>query len=137
MALSPEQAFARAGRGRDAIGWKLDRAQRQELLQQFPPRYAEVVADHVTLAGKAADDAALPGDVTAEVVGRADDNAGVEAMVVRLEGTTDRPDGSTYHITWSLAEGRRAVESNEVIAKHGWSDFDLPMPVRLHPARFP
>lgn len=137
MALSPEEAFARAGRGRVTIGWKVDRAQRKELLQQFPPRYAEVVADHVTLAAQVADDAELPDDVTAEIVGRADDDAGVEAMVVRLEGTTDRPDGSTYHITWSLEEGRRPIESNDVIAAHGWRDFDLPMPVRLHPARFP
>jgi hypothetical protein len=137
MTLSPEEAFARAGRGTDAIGWKVDRAQRKELLQQFPPRYEEVVADHVTLAGKAADEAELPGDVTAEIIGRADDGQGVEAMVVRLEGTSDRPDGSTYHITWSLAEGRHAIESNDVIAAHGWRDFELPMPVRLHPARFP
>ena len=31
------------------IGWKLDRAQRQELLDRFPARYAHAIADHVTL----------------------------------------------------------------------------------------
>ncbi len=57
-------------------------------------------------------------------------------MVVRIDGTTDRPDGSTYHITWSLAKGRRAKESNDVIRDQGFEPLELPMPVRLLPARF-
>jgi hypothetical protein len=122
---------------RRVTGWKLDPAQRAELLLQFPPRYPNVVADHVTLESGVGPDTSLPPEAEAEIVGRADDGKGVEAMVVRLNGTTDRPEGSTYHITWSLAEGRRAKESNEVIARDGWQDFDLPMPVRLTSARWP
>jgi hypothetical protein len=118
------------------IGWKLDTGQRNELLQQFPPAYPNVVADHVTLR-RATEDEPLPEEAEAEIVGRADDRAGVEAMVVRLNGTTDRPDGSTYHITWSLAEGRGARESNDVIAALGWTELDLPMPVILTPSRWP
>ena len=57
-------------------------------------------------------------------------------LPVSIAGTTDRPDGSTYHITWSLAPGRRAKESNDVIRAHGWTPIELPMPVRLLPARF-
>ena len=118
------------------IGWKLDPDQRNELLQQFPPAYPKVVADHVTLRRTAKDDQ-LPPQVDAEIVGRADDGAGVEAMVVRLDGSTHRPDGSTFHITWSLAEGRRAQESNDVLAALAWAELDLPMPVILTPARWP
>jgi len=121
----------------NATGWKLDPAQRAELLAQFPPHYAEPVADHVTLDSGVAEDAPLPAPADAAIVGRADDGAGVEAMVVRLNGTTDRPDGSTFHITWSLAGGREARESNAVIAARGWTAFELPMPVRLIPARWP
>ena len=121
----------------DVAGWKLDPEQRAELLRQFPPRYGEVVADHVTLESDVPADAPPPPPAEAEIVGRADDGAGVEAMVVRLAGSTDRPDGSTFHITWSLAPGREAVESNDVIAKRGWTAFGLPMPVRLIPARWP
>ena len=40
---------------------------------------------------------------------------GVEAMVVTIDGDTARPDGSTFHITWSLGDGRRARESNDVL----------------------
>jgi hypothetical protein len=121
----------------NVTGWRLDRAQRAELLQQFPPRYPSVVADHVTLESGAPPDAPLPGPAEAEIIGRADDGAGVEAMVVRLNGATARPDGAIFHITWSLADGREARESNPVIARCGWAEFDLPMPVVLHPARWP
>ena len=136
MAPSAGEAYAQAGHGDTVIGWKLDRAQRKELLQQFPPRYANVVADHVTLRPRAAHDAPLPDETLGEIVGRADDGRGVEAMVVSLGDTTDRPDGGTYHITWSLADGRRARESNDAIREHGNERFDLPTPVKLAPARF-
>lgn len=118
---------------RHVTGWKLDRGERQALLHDHPPVYEEAVADHVTLevGGKE-----LPGEVRAEIVGRADDGAGVEAMVVTIDGTTDRPDGSTYHITWSLGAGRRAKESNDVLRERGWDELDHPIPVTLTPARF-
>jgi hypothetical protein len=118
-------------------GWKLDPGQRRELLQQFPPTYRNIIADHVTCKGKDGDEGPLPDASIAEIVGRADDGRGVEAMVVSIGGTTDRPDGSLWHVTWSLAEGRKAQESNDVLAAQPWERFDLPMPIRLEPARFP
>jgi hypothetical protein len=136
MAYPAGEAFAKAGPGDIVIGWKLDRDQRKELLQQFPPRYANVVADHVTLRPRSSRGAVLPEETLGEIIGRADDGRGVEALVVGIGGTTDRPDGSTYHITWSLADGRRAKESNDAIRDHGYEAFDLPMPVKLQPARF-
>jgi hypothetical protein len=136
MAPSARDAANQAGSGDHVIGWKLDREQRKELLQQFTPKFRNVVADHVTLQAKVAKDAALPEETLGEIVGRVDDGQGVEALVVSIGGTTDRPDGSTYHITWSLEDGRRAKESNDVIAEHGWTGIDLPMPVKLRPARF-
>lgn len=119
---------------RPATGWSIRVGrQREELLLQFPPAYPNVVADHVTFKGGDA----LPEIGHGEIVGRADDGKGVEALVVSLAGSTDRPDGGTWHITWSLKEGRRARESNDVIAARGWEPLDLPVPVRLEPARWP
>jgi len=69
-------------------------------------------------------------------VGEADDGAGVQAMVVRIGGTTDRPDGSTYHITWSLGAGRTAKESNDVIAAHRWTPIEPNVPVKLTPKAY-
>jgi hypothetical protein len=135
--MTPQQAQQSAGKGNGVIGWALDPEQRSELLLQFPPRFAEVVADHVTLATKVSRKAELPGEQTGEIIGRIDDGEGVEAMVVSIGGSTDRPGGGTYHITWSLAPGRRGRESNDVIARLGWRPVELPMPVRLIPARWP
>jgi hypothetical protein len=136
MAPTASQAAAGSGKGNVVIGWKLDRAQRVELLQQFPPQFANVVADHVTLKARASEQAALPEEIVGEIVGRTSDGKGVEAMVVRIDGTTDRPGGGTYHITWSLADGRRAKESNDVLATRRWEEIELPMPIKLIPARF-
>jgi hypothetical protein len=117
------------------IGWRLAKDDQAKLLERFEPTYANTVANHVTLKSDAASDP-IPPEVTAQVVGRTDDGAGVEALVVSIDGTTDRPDGSTYHITWSLGEGRRARESNDVLRERGWVEVDEPIPVRLEPGRF-
>ena len=117
------------------IGWKLDENERGHLLDQFAPVFADVVADHVTLQlGKGE----LPKERRGEIVGQVDDGEGVQTLVVAIGGTTRRPDGSAFHITWSLdrAKGRRAVESNHVLAKLGWRALASPVPITLLPARF-
>lgn len=117
----------------DAIlGWKIDPANREELLTRFPPTYAEVVADHVTF-GRKSKAPAMPDAECAVVVGRADDGDGVEALVVEVNEETDRWDGSTYHITWSLGPGRKAKESNDVIAERGWEPIEGRPEVALKP----
>lgn len=118
------------------IGWKLEGADRQRLLECFPPKYENIVADHVTLRTGANSATPLPPDVTTRIVGRADDGRSLECLVAELDGTTDRPDGSTYHITWSLGPGRKARESNDVLRDLGWERIDEPMAIRLKPARF-
>jgi hypothetical protein len=118
-------------------GWKLPRdGERERLLERFPPKYERSVADHVTLQAGASDDTPLPREVSAEIVGRADDGESLECLVVAIDGTTDRPDGSTYHITWSLGPGRKAKESNDVLRERGWEHLDRPIPIDIEPAKF-
>ncbi len=113
------------------VGWLVDPEDRAALLIRFRPRYPLVVAHHVTLKfGDRA--AALPAETSGEIVGEADDGLGVQALVVRIGGTERRPDGGTYHITWSLAEDREARESNAVIAERGWRPVEATH-VRLQP----
>lgn len=119
------------------VGWALHPDDRAALLAAFPPAYEKVVADHVTLGLTSQFEGALPGARSGEVIGLADDASGVQALVVRIEGTTDRPDGSTYHLTWSLGPGRRAVESNDVLRERGWSPVAPPWPIRLEPRFWP
>ena len=116
-------------------GWLLAEDDREKLLAQFPPRYETVVAHHVTLQTNAEREP-LPPAVKAQIVGRADDDKGVEAMVVAIDGTTDRHDESTYHITWSLGDGRRARESNDVLRERGWDELAHAIPITLEPGRF-
>jgi len=117
-------------------GWKLSRDDRKRLLARFPPKYENVVADHVTLRTGASPQTPLPRRPQARIVGHADDGKGVECMVVEIDGTTDRPDGSTYHITWSLGPTRKARESNDVLRDKGWDALPAPVEVELEPARF-
>lgn len=78
----------------------------------------------------------LPTATAGEVVGEADDEVGVQALVVEIGGTTARGDGSHFHITWSLAPGRAAKESNDVIGQRGWRAIDPALPIRLTPVRW-
>jgi hypothetical protein len=114
-------------------GWKLPTDERERLLQRFPPRYENVIADHVTLRIGGTE---LPSKPQSRIVGRADDGSSLECLVVELDGTTDRLDGSTYHITWSLGPGRKAIESNAVLRDRGWKPIGDPIPVELEPALF-
>ena len=118
-------------------GWKLPEVERELLLRQFPPKYENVVADHVTLRADATPETPLPkkpGD--SRVIGRADDGRGLECLVVEIDGTFDRPDGSTYHITWSMGPARRARESNDLLREKGFSPIEAAIPVEVTPARF-
>ena len=89
----------------------------------------------MTLKSEAANEP-LPPDAEGKVIGSTDDGSSLEVLVVEIDGTKDRQDGSTYHITWSLGPGRRARETNDVLRERGWQRFAQPIPVKLEPGRF-
>ncbi|MBP0445627.1 hypothetical protein J8J14_12655 [Roseomonas sp. SSH11] len=117
-------------------GWLLPQEERGPLLALVPPRYPRLVAHHVTLKPGVGKDHPLRPEKEGRIVGVADDGKGVQALVVEIGGTTDRPDGSTWHITWSLGAGRKPVESSDVIRSHGWKPLEPPRTIRLEPAVF-
>lgn len=121
---------------KQVIGWLVPSEERTRLLERFRPRYERTVADHVTLRSGVINDTPPPAAVTARIIGEADDGAGVQALVVEIDGSPARSGGGTFHITWSLGEMRQARESNDVIAEQGWRTVEDPIPVRLEPARF-
>ncbi len=120
---------------RTITGWRLPPQDRAALLERFRPRYPQLVADHVTLRFDTDGETALPTARGGEVVGEVDNGKGVQALVVRIDGTTERGDGSHFHITWSLGPGRRAKESNDAIAARGWERIHPPVPIALTPER--
>ncbi|WP_265563778.1 hypothetical protein [Sphingomicrobium arenosum] len=116
-----------------AVGWILDDADRASLLAHFPPRYAEVIAHHVTAASHR-DKAPVPAPASFAVIGHSDAGHGVEALVVLVDGQPHRPDGNHYHVTWSLDpdSGRVPKDSNALIADHGFTEVD-PIPFHARP----
>lgn len=118
-------------------GWELDEKDRAMLLRLFAPAYPDVIAHHVTYKNPVKPDAKPPKAVTAAVVGIADDGSKVQALVVEIDGSTTRADGSTYHITWSIDReaGAKPVHSNVVIASQGFAAVKR-TPIRLTPRVF-
>ena len=132
---SPAEIVRTARAGHAVVGWKLSSHARDNLLLQLPPRYEKTIADHITLSAKVASGTPTPEDCRGEIVGRIDDGVGVEALVLEIEGSHTRPDGGTWHITWSLAAGRRPNDSNDVLAGQQWSPLEEPIKVQLKGAR--
>jgi hypothetical protein len=118
------------------VGWLLPVVERDKLLEIFPAAYPMLIAHHCTLQYGVKEDFPLPTETWGEVMGESVDDAGVQALVVRIGGTVRRPSGGIFHITWSLRKGRRAAESNNVIATHGWLPCD-PIKIDLVPQWFP
>lgn len=116
-------------------GFELNRKSRQMLLAKFPPKFPDVYAEHVTYKFGVGEDAVPSEPKSAEIVGYVSDNS-LEALVVAINGKTTRPDGKTFHITWSLdkSKGRKPVHSNNLI-EADWEKIQ-PVPIRLHPKFF-
>lgn len=113
-----------------------DTVERNDLLRMFKPKYPKVFAHHVTYSLNNKDKIDPPAVSSAEIVGWADSGDGIEAAVVAIDGSTDRPSGGTYHITWSLdPEKYKPKDSNSLIAK-GWTKLSKPIPISLTPAQF-
>lgn len=112
-----------------------DPAERNDLLRMFKPKYSKVYAHHVTYSMKNKDKAPPPDISSAEIVGWADSGDGLEAAVVAIDGTIERPSGGVYHITWSLdPEKYKPSNSNSLIEK-GWSKLSKSIPISLTPTQ--
>lgn len=116
-------------------GYELNRTSRQKLLKQFPPKFPDVYADHVTYKYNVGEEAVPSAPKSAKIVGYAEKN-GLEAFVVEINGKKTRPDGRIFHITWSLdkSKGRKPVQSDNLIVS-GWQPINH-VPIKLTPKFF-
>jgi hypothetical protein len=115
------------------IALVLDDQTRTKLRDTFPPKYKDFIGHHITLKFGVHKDTPLPRNQhSTEVVGYADDGKGIEALVVSLDGKTQRSDGSTYHITWSLdrSKGYKPVDSNKLLTG-GFKKLDNPINITV------
>lgn len=101
------------------ICYELEPKTRNMLMAMFPPQYPKIYADHITLkmGGINSTTPARPEKV--EVIGRADDGNGLEALIVKVNDELKRPDGKIFHITWSLRPDKMASADLDIMAKPG------------------
>jgi hypothetical protein len=116
------------------IAFNLTPACREQILARFQPRYEHVFAEHVTyLYGVDRDvdvHIKMPDKPRLLVAyAYASDDVGLEALLVEVDGQRLRLDGKPYHLTLSLAEGRRQSDANQVIAT--FSNRPLTEPIEL------
>src|ERR1041385_6766514 len=116
MVLMTFENFVKSG----YLAYTLSASSRNDVLHHFKPKYAEVIAQHVTYKFPAKSTDELPPAVKeAHVVCYEDSGDGIEAVVVEINGSTKRPDGKLFHITLSLdrAKGKKPVHSNDLVNK--------------------
>lgn len=106
------------------LAFELTPGARTGLLERFTPSFKRVLCQHVTVEFNLDEQKAQKlqeefQGAALQVVGhRCGD--GVECLVVSVNGSPRRPDGRIYHITLSLSEGHKPVESNVLIQQHGY-----------------
>jgi len=118
------------------VGYLLADAERDRLLSEFPPKYAKTIAHHVTTKFGVTEEETPEAVDSYAVVGYADTGDGLEALVISIDRETNRPDGSIYHITWSLDPDKyKPKDSNELVKKR-YENIG-PIVIDLIPAFFP
>lgn len=97
------------------LAFEVPMASRLALMKLFPPKYDDFIGHHIT------EQFGVPPSTPertakVKVVGYVEED-GLEALVVEVDGELHRPDGKTYHITWSLdySKGKKPVMSNALI----------------------
>lgn len=91
------------------VCYELSEKSRTELMEKFPPKYSKPYGDHITLDVGGTDEMVPASPKKVEVLGIADDGNGLEAMIVRVDGSLARPsDGKIFHCTWSLEPDKTA-----------------------------
>lgn len=99
------------------LAYVLPDAVRARLLEQFPPKYPDVIAHHVTEKFGVTDDEPVSGPAEVRIIGYVDDGEGLEALVAMVDGNVTNGNGNLYHCTWSLdrSMGYKPVDSNRVL----------------------
>ena len=102
---------------------------RDALLERFPPKYEKVIAHHITVEFGVIADTPVPPEAEIKVVGYANNDEGLEALVVSVDGNQQREDGVYYHITWSLDPDEfKPVDSGDMI---GYGNYTLILPIPI------
>lgn len=97
-------------------GWKISNESIERIQMWLTQAHPDFIGHHVTfMFGK---DSELPPEAELYIVGQAHTDD-VQVLVVSVNGSIKRPDGGTYHLTWSIdkSKGAKPVDSNKVLAR--------------------
>jgi hypothetical protein len=96
-------------------GYELTNSAHRELLAHIEPIHPDVIAHHVTHEYGVFE--SLPPDATYVRVTAVASNDKVQAAIVKVNGTSFRPNDKVYHITISIdrAAGAKPVDSNDLV----------------------
>ena len=110
-------------------GYEIERGSRNKLMALFPPKYPNVLGHHITeeFGVKNGEVPDQPKQVL--IVGYIDNGEDVEGLLVSVDGTTDRPSGGKYHITWSIdrSKGAKPFHTNQYTDQA----VKLPRPIEI------
>lgn len=108
----------------------VDGGDRERLAQKFPPKFPDFIGHHITHRFGIRPNDSYGEQMVVHLVGYACNDTGLEAFVVSVNGNTTRPDGKTYHLTWSLdrTKGFKPVDSGDLV-RGKWQSIDPPIPI--------
>lgn len=106
-------------------------ASREKLKEKFPPKYSKFIGHHVTVDFGVSADSPIPEDANVTVVGKKDSGDGLEALVVSVNNETERPDGSIYHITWSLDPEKYSPKDSNTMFKNDYNRYTISLPIQI------
>lgn len=101
--------------------YEIPRSVFDKIVEVFPPKYPDTIGHHVTVEFGVSAETPIPEDAEIKlirhlyyVIGSSKD---VECFIVSVNDSTERPDGGTYHLTWSIdrSTGANPVDSNELV----------------------
>lgn len=124
------------------IAYELTPKSRVKLLNHFEPLFEKVYAHHVThtfgIKREKADGLLQNLSEDDLVVIAEASNDRMQALVVEINGSPRRDDGSVYHITWSLdpKTGTRPVHANNLVKNKSTWDYVSPIPITTTPKFF-
>lgn len=99
----------------------------------LPPKFDKVAVHHITYEFPSN---TMPPNVNSIVLGEYFSNEFIEAATVLVDGSSIRPDGGTFHITWSYdPNNAKPVDSNKLI-KNGTGRKLVPVKVDVIPKIF-
>jgi len=111
-------------------GYAINHESQQLLLSRIAPAFEHTSAHHITHLYGVPEE--MPPHATTATVIAVAQNDRAQAAIVEINGSTERPNGQTYHITISYdkAGGASAKDSNQAIQTSDWTPvprFTLPL----------